>query len=225
MTDEVLRIDEEDRYSRFRLINLRYSCPLLKQEDLLAGKVPTAPTIASMIGGLQTQEALKLIHGMEVAAGSAMIFNGVANTFYTTRFQRKEDCLSHDTWPPPFELPLSAESTAEELLGAARERAAGDGPPAIALERDLVVSVDCAVCGASRRVMRPRQLVSIRETECHECGELARPTLVHAVEEASPLAKEKLCDLGIPPYDVVRVTSEEGEAVFLLAGDRDRVLD
>ena len=46
----------------YRLINLRYSCPLLRQEDLQAGRVPTAPTIASMIGGLQTQEALKLIH-------------------------------------------------------------------------------------------------------------------------------------------------------------------
>jgi molybdopterin-synthase adenylyltransferase len=35
----------------YRLINLRYSCPLLKREELQAGKVPTAPTIASMIGG------------------------------------------------------------------------------------------------------------------------------------------------------------------------------
>jgi hypothetical protein len=45
----------------YRLINLRYSCPLLRREDLQAGKVPTAPTIASMIGGLQVQEALKLL--------------------------------------------------------------------------------------------------------------------------------------------------------------------
>ena len=40
----------------YRLINLRYSCPLLRREELQAGKVPTAPTIASMIGGLQVQE-------------------------------------------------------------------------------------------------------------------------------------------------------------------------
>ena len=36
----------------------------------MAGKVPTAPTIASMIGGLQVQEALKLIHGLPVDAGA-----------------------------------------------------------------------------------------------------------------------------------------------------------
>ena len=111
----------------YRLISLHYSCPLLKQEDLAAGKVPTAPTIASIIGGLQTQEALKLIHGMPVAAGAAMIFNGVANTFYTTKFQHKENCLSHDTWPAPVELPLGAEHTGVELLAAARPHVEGAG--------------------------------------------------------------------------------------------------
>ncbi|MBV8488154.1 MAG: ThiF family adenylyltransferase, partial [Planctomycetaceae bacterium] len=29
----------------YQLLNLRYSCPLLRREDILAGKVPTAPTI------------------------------------------------------------------------------------------------------------------------------------------------------------------------------------
>src|SRR4030095_15143012 len=80
----------------YRLINLRYSCPLLRREELQAGKVPTAPTIASMIGGLQVQEALKLLHGLPVSAGEAMVWNGVANNFYKTAFQRRENCLSHD---------------------------------------------------------------------------------------------------------------------------------
>src|SRR5262245_41278284 len=102
-----------------RLINLRYSCPLLRREDLQAGKVPTAPTIASMIGGLQVQEALKLLHGLPVAAGEAMVWNGVANNFYKTTFQRREDCLSHETYSEPIELPLSVDcNTADELFVA-----------------------------------------------------------------------------------------------------------
>ncbi len=90
----------------YRLINLRYSCPLLRQEDLQAGKVPTAPTISSMIGGLQAQEAVKLIHDLPVLAGEALIYNGVANQFYRTRFQRRDDCMSHETYAEPLELPL-----------------------------------------------------------------------------------------------------------------------
>ena len=78
----------------YRLISLRYSCPLLRQEDIQQGKVPTAPTIASIVGGLQVQEALKLLHGLPTDEGAAMIFNGAANNFYKTKFVPKEDCLS-----------------------------------------------------------------------------------------------------------------------------------
>ena len=90
----------------YQLLNLRYSCPLLRRDQILEGKVPTAPTIASMMGALQVQEALKLIHGLPVAAGSALVFNGVANQFYSTRLPFREDCLSHETYPEPIELPL-----------------------------------------------------------------------------------------------------------------------
>ena len=38
-----------------------------------------------MMAALQVQEALKLLHGMPVAAGTALVFNGVANQFYSTR--------------------------------------------------------------------------------------------------------------------------------------------
>jgi len=212
----------------YRLISLRYSCPLLRHEDLLAGKVPTAPTISSMIGGLQTQEALKLIHGMPVAAGSAMVFNGVANTFYMTKYQHKEDCLSHDTWPPPVDVPLSAAgATVGELFEAVR----GTGilpvtePLTICLERDLVVAIRCGACGSSRRIMRPQQIVAMAEATCRECGELARPEMVHLVEEGSPLAGEKLIDLGIPRYDIVRITAGEAEGTFRLAGDQQAVME
>jgi len=206
----------------YRLINLRYSCPLLKREDLLAGKVPTAPTIASMIGGLQTQEALKLIHGMPVAAGQAIIFNGIANTFYNTKFQRREDCLSHDTYPAPTELPLSAESTAAQLFAAAREYL-GSGELTLTLDRDLVVSLDCAPCNDSRRVMLPQQLVGMADAKCPKCASQTKPRLEHAVISGGEFSEEKLSSLGIPAYDIVRVESSGREAFFLLGGDRGGV--
>src|SRR3954463_11883997 len=93
----------------YQLLNLRYSCPLLRRDQIMEGKVPTAPTIASMMAALEVQEALKIIHGMPVAAGTAMVFNGVTNQFYSTRLPFREDCLSHETFPEPVALGLGHE--------------------------------------------------------------------------------------------------------------------
>jgi adenylyltransferase/sulfurtransferase len=207
----------------YRLINLRYSCPLLRQEDLQAGKVPTAPTISSMIGGLQTQEALKLVHGMPVAQGQALVYNGVANQFYTTQFQRREECLSHETYEDILELPVTSRHTARELFAAAER--AGLRPGALDLDRDLVVAIDCQQCGRSQPVMRSLQAVGIREADCPVCRESARPRLVHGIAADDPLAEEPLERLGIPPYDIVRVVTEAGQRPCLLAGDRERMAE
>lgn len=209
----------------YRLINLRYSCPLLRREDMQAGKVPTAPTISAMIGGLQTQEALKLLHGLPVESGTALIYNGVANTFYKTTFQRREDCLSHESFPEPLELPLrAAVHSAAELLQAACR--AGQLPlesSRIELDRDLVTSIACEACGTSRTVMRSRYEVGHRETVCEYCGQIARAHVEHAVTSDSSLARAKLLELGIAPYDIVRVVEGGAEQFVLLAGDSPAV--
>jgi adenylyltransferase/sulfurtransferase len=207
----------------YRLINLRYSCPLLRQEDLIAGRVPTVPTIASLIGGLQAQEALKLIHGLPVAGGEAFVFNGVVTQSYRTRFQRREDCLSHETYPPPVELPLQADRhTATDLFSAVRQHWKSRDLQ-LSLDRDLVVSLACPGCGTHERVLQPLALVGTRRACCPRCGEPSRPEIVHAVTAASELADELLESLGIPPYDIVRVASPSEEGVFLLAGDQNRL--
>jgi adenylyltransferase/sulfurtransferase len=203
----------------YQLLNLRYSCPLLKRDEILAGKVPTAPTIASMMAALQVQEALKLLHDLPVAAGSALVFNGVGNQFYATRLPFRQDCLSHETYPEPVEIPLGREAIVAELFAAAG-RSDGDGPLTLGLDRELVVAVDCPRCGWRAEVMRPRTKVRQGEAACPNCREPGRPELVSAVEEGSPLAERTLAAVGVPAYDIVRVDGASGSHFILLAGDR-----
>jgi molybdopterin-synthase adenylyltransferase len=204
----------------YRLMNLRYSCPLLSREEILAGRVPTAPTISSIIAGFQTQEALKLLHGMEVSAGKALVFNGVTNHFYTTQLPFKDDCLSHETWPEPIPLPLSAgEHSAQDLFSMARPHFSTSDALELSFERDLVVSLDCAHCGTSKRIMKAQQLVRQTEAQC-TCGQLSLPLFANGVAEGEHLANEKLATLGIPPFDIVRVTCGSRERMFLLDNDR-----
>jgi hypothetical protein len=168
---------------------------------------------------LQVQEALKLLHGLPTSAGEALIWNGVANSFYKTAFQRREDCLSHETYPEPVELPLSAaEATAEDLFREAAGHFGGSGALTLALDRDLVVSLDCA-CGHGREVMKPQQLVGAADAKCPKCGDDARPRMEHMIAAGSALAKARLSALGVAAYDIVCVANHDSERVFLLARD------
>src|SRR5262249_54500053 len=162
----------------------------------LEGKVPTAPTIASMMAALEVQEALKLIHGLPVAPGTAMVFNGVANQFYTTRLPFRDDCLSHEAYPAPTPLPLGSDAPASALFAAGRKTLSG--PLSLALERDLVVAIDCPRCGWHAEVLRPRTKVAMSEAVCPRCREPGRPETVSAVDEESPLAARSLAALGVP---------------------------
>ena len=201
----------------YQLLNLRYSCPQLRREDLQAGKVPTAPTIASMMAALQVQEALKLLHGLPSAAGSALVFNGVGNQFYTTRLPFRDDCLSHESYPEPTSFPIGHTASAAALFDLARRDL--PGPLTLVLDRDLVPTLGCPRCGWSTDLFRPRSAVRQSEATCPTCGGAARPEVIHAVEEASPHAPRTLAELGIPPYDVVRIDGAGVTGFYLLAGD------
>ena len=202
----------------YQLLNLRYSCPLLPRDDILAGKVPTAPTIASMMAGLQVQEALKLLHGLPVAAGSALVYNGVANQFYSTRLPFREDCLSHETYPAATELPLTNQGSVAELFALIPIET--DSPRQLMLDRELLVSVDCPRCGWHEEMMRPRAKVRASEAVCPNCKQPALPEFLSSVPESSPHSARPLSQLGIPPYDVVRVEDSSQTRFFLLAADR-----
>lgn len=201
----------------YRLINLRYSCPLLKREDVAEGKVPTAPTISSIVAGLQTQEALKLLHGLPVKPGTALVFNGESNNFYSTAYQRREDCLSHETYAAWTDVPLGCDATAERLLEAA-------GGEALLLDRDLLVGLECPACSVRREVLKPLTLVNYKEGFCGSCGGVMRTQILHEVERGGPLSGRPLRELGVPAFDIVKVKAGRQARAVRLAADRDRVL-
>jgi len=205
----------------YQLLNVRYSCPMLRRDQIMEGKVPTAPTIASMMGALEVQEALKLIHGLPVAAGSALVFNGVTNQFYSTLLPHKSDCLSHETYPAAEPLAIGHEATAAQLFDLARPNL--EGPLTLVLERDLITTIECPQCETSRDIFRPRSTVAQAEAECPRCRSPGRPVLIAAVEEGAREAGLPLARLGIPAYDIVRVEGGTGSGFFLLAGDRSPV--
>ncbi len=197
----------------YRLINLKYSCPLLKREDILEGKVPTAPTVSSIIAGMQTQEALKLLHRMAVAAGCAVVFNGESNNLYTTAYQRVEDCLSHETYREWTSLPVDRKVlTARGLLDqVARGRHAE-----LVLDRELVTRFACPKCDKARTVNRLLAKLTDKDGRCDGCGDVMQMSTTHRVTRDDAAADLLLVELGIPEDDIVRVQLEDGDAFYRL---------
>lgn len=112
------------------------SCSGLAGREAAAGRVPTTPVIASIIGAVQAQEAMKLICRDALEEGSLSSLSG--RMFYyegqhmTVRTAEAaaydDDCPEHEAWEPVACLGLSSESTVGETLDAIAEMTAGDNP-------------------------------------------------------------------------------------------------
>ena len=85
----------------YKLLNRRKSCTLIGIEEIQQGKIPTTPSISSIIAGVQVQEAIKYLHNrneMLSLNGKGLVYNGIKNESYIVEYQKKDDCPSHYTF-------------------------------------------------------------------------------------------------------------------------------
>jgi adenylyltransferase/sulfurtransferase len=208
----------------YQIIGLRYSCPLLARDNLLLGKVATTPTSASIVAAFQTQEALKLIHDMEVQPGKAMMINGLTNDVYTTEYPVKEMCMSHSRLEPIIELPQlrSDETTLAELLEIARGRL---GPEAmLEFSSELVVAMKCTHCGEEEPVFKKMARLFDSDATCPTCGGRRDMVLTHRITGDEAFLNRTLTEVDIPPLDVVRARNGEEHVYYELTGDKETFL-
>src|SRR5512141_1860936 len=201
-----------------RDLSARYSCPLLARQNILLGKVPTTPTIASIIGGMQAQEALKLINSMPVEPGKVTHFNGMVNEMHTTAYSPRDDCESHWTYGEITELPARAErTTIDDIL---RIACADLGLEAvIELDQELVISLECPNDHTVEQILRPLNEVTLEAGHCPTCGVLRESTLTHLVSGEEDFLHRTLSSVGIPPLHIVKAHNGLQYRFYELSGD------
>jgi len=206
-----------------RDLSMRYSCPLLARANILLGKVPTTPTIASIIGGMQAQDALKLIHGIPVEAGKVVHFNGMANEMHTAAYNVREDCESHWTYGEITELPARAErSTIDDLL---RIACADLGLNAvIELDQELITKLECPNCHTVDEVLRPLSAVSFEAAHCPTCGILREATMTHLITGDESFLHRTLASVGVPALHILRANNGQEYRFYELTGDLSETL-
>jgi adenylyltransferase/sulfurtransferase len=201
-----------------RDLSMRYSCPLLARQNILLGKVPTTPTIASIIGGIQSQEALKLINGMPVEPGKVIHYNGMVNEMHTTAYVPREDCESHWTYGEITELPARAEhTTLGDLLRIARADLGAEA--IIELDQELITSLSCPVCHTLEQVLKPLSAVSFEAGHCPTCGTLRETELTHVITGEENFLHRTLANVGVPSLHILRAHNGQEYRFYELTGD------
>ena len=201
-----------------RDLAIRYSCPLLARENVLLGKVPTTPTIASIIAGIQSQEALKLIHNKPVKSGSVMHFNGMTNEMHITAYTPVEDCESHWTYGAITELPLRADTTTlEDMLRIAHRELGQEA--VLELDQELVLALFCPNCGTREEVLQPISDVGFNRAHCPTCGILRETELSHAITGNEHFLTRTLASVGVPALHIIRAYNAQEYRFYELSGD------
>jgi molybdopterin/thiamine biosynthesis adenylyltransferase len=208
----------------WRLLQARRSCNLLSRQQMENGHTPTTPTISSIIAGVQSQEALKLLHGLETIRGRGFVFDGLSTEAYQIEFQRKADCYSHEILEQIIPLDASAlTSTAADLLGEARKRLGPDVE--LELARDILHKLVCPGCGREETMFASLGRVPESAASC-TCDPNVRrePVTFHTIRGDEPFLHQPLATIGVPLFDVLIARAGDRAIGLELSADASRVL-
>lgn len=207
----------------WKMLEARRSCALLSRDEMEAGKVPTTPTTSSVIAGIQAQEAVKLIHGLETLEGKGFVFDGTWHQSYTTTYTRLPDCPAHDAYTAVEVLDWKTTDTkAGDFLEHVRSVL---GPKAVLeVNNDLLESLTCLKCGTTEPWLSSLGRVKESAGRCGECGEHRTPNVYHTIGDNTELLDRTLSELGVPLWDVLGGRAGLQQAFFEFAGDRATVL-
>lgn len=186
------------------LINKRKSCALLTHEEMAGGKTPTTPTSSSVIAGIQVQEMLKLLHAdrnLPTLAGKGYVFNGLTHDSYVVEYQRKEDCMSHDTYETIIEKPWSAKTVIlKDILAEIRSEL---GEKAVLdFDRDIATTAKCS-CGESKELFTPIHKLKGNMLTCPRCGSQMTFDSIHSVKGDEDFLEKTPFELGLPLLHIV----------------------
>lgn len=208
----------------WKMLEARRSCALLTRNEMELGKVPTTPTTASIIAGIQVQEAIKYLHGLETIAGQGFVFDGTHHQSYLVSYPRKADCPAHDADVPVGLLPWQVSTTrAGDLL----ERVRSDLGPEAVIEtgRDLLASLHCEKCNEDEPVFASLGKVTEAQGRCPVCDQPRTPSLFHTIDGSrGGMLDLTLGDLGVPPWDVLGGRAGMDQRFYEFSGDRALVL-
>jgi adenylyltransferase/sulfurtransferase len=208
----------------WRLLDRRMSCNLLTREEMQDGKVPTTPTTAGVIAGIQVQEALKYIHRLPLLQSKAYVFDGVRHTSYVVEYTENPECFGHHVYDKVVRLQAaSSDLTLEDLHSAAQSDLQSDNP-ILEFSREIIHKLVCPTCAQEEDVFAPVGTVDVQRARCANDGATRAVVAIHSYGGSESYGCRKLKDLGLPLWDVYAARAGDKEIAYLISGDAASVV-
>ena len=208
----------------------RVSCTGVIRRSEEAGKAPTTSLIASVIGAVQVQEALKLLQPellkggkMTSLCGKMFYYEGEQLSTRLVEFKAWDpDCPAHECWEPVRKTAVTVETPVKEALEILRRELES---PQVTLH----LTGDCFVDAVFRKdndarkeVLLPGRTVADWVEKDPELGGIPLSGLYQheyrEIDESFPYPSLTVGQLGIPEQDVLSVSSETEDYYMEMEG-------
>ena len=217
----------------FNNIMLRTGCADVVRAQTSAGRVATTPISASIVGAMQAQEAMKIIHTSDgeptpfkTLSGKMWRFEGMTNTINMYKYSSwKNNCPAHERWTEIIQCDeLSADTKVKEVLEKLKkilnvsvveinmrnnkfiDKIISDRP-----EKEFVLHIPESKLEDTIQSNEELRKLSYR-TIFHKC-------FYENIDESFPYMELSLIEIGIPRYDIIQVSTDKGLKYVELSKD------
>lgn len=218
----------------FNIIMLRTGCADVVRSQASAGRVATTPISASIIGAMQVQEAMKVIHldpdgdnsHFKTLQGKMLRYEGMTNRTSIYSFASwKKNCPAHEQWRDVVKGEgLSAQLTVKQTLNRLKSLL---GVNALEINMRNNKFVDKIISDKPEKefqVMIPESQLDRYISEDKELSKLSYRTLFHKsffenIDQDFPYQDLTLQQIGIPLFDVMQISTDKGQFFVELSDD------
>ena len=217
----------------FNNIMLRTGCADVVRTQISAGRVATTPISASIIGAMQVQEAMKVIHTEEgqpvpfkTLSGKMWRFEGMTNAVNVYKYSSwKNNCPAHERWDNVVRGEnLSANMTIAQILGELKKLLDVDALEINMRNNKFVEKIISDKPEKEFDIRIPESQLDNYISSNEELRKLSYRTLFHKcfienIDEYFPYMEMSLKEIGIPLFDILQVSTNKGQFFVELSAD------
>ena len=212
-------------------------CAGVAQGNQKHGRLATTPVSASIVGAIQAQEAMKIIHKEELEAGKFTSIVGklfkydgatLYSPFYNDDSEYYDDCIFHEEWEDIVEISyLSANAAIKDTLQILKSVLETESVTIKLVNDKFVDFLTSKNENKKFKVMMPASKVPDYIDNDDELTDLSLSegwlfqNEFSEIDENFPYQDLTLHQIGIPYFDIIKVAHEKGISYVELNGDKE----